>query len=177
MTRILEAGHYYQVFGPNVHSAQGWSIMQELRETDDATMLFIDDVHAASQAPLEEQQATVLATFDPCPDFTVQESEVAELGMQVLEMLYNIPGKSRRKPRINGVGDVLCSGYRLLSSAGDPSCVLLDLGLCLHKQQLGFSHGLNILPSWYKDQQAAVQQLLDKAGIPFRLEVMLFYPS
>jgi len=62
----------------------------------------------------------------------------------------------------------------LTNNLGEPLCLLLDAGLTLYKQSLGFKHAVNILPSFYAKEQDALLRLVNKAMPNFQLEVLLF---
>lgn len=173
--RILEGGHFYASKGPTPHASMGWQILEDFREGGDKTMLFIDDVHLMDDVPEQEIGLPVIE-FSPQADFVVMESQMSNWGLQVLERLKQLPRKSRAKP-MNGNGAWFCSGSKLTANDGKPLCLLLDVGLTLYKQHLGFNHGVNVLPSFWEAEQRALLKLVNKAMPDFHLDVFLFTPD
>ena len=167
--RILEAGHY-SAKGPTIWSVIGWEIMLEVRCENDKSLLFIDDVHPLENVSADERSLPTVK-FDPRHDFLVLESDVISKALQVLSILQTLPKK--RAARMNS-GRWFCSGSSLVTEAGLPSCVLLDAGLTLLKNQLGFWEGVNILPYFYEDEQRKLLRLIAKALPEFRLQVILY---
>ncbi|OGY81016.1 MAG: hypothetical protein A3E60_03375 [Candidatus Kerfeldbacteria bacterium RIFCSPHIGHO2_12_FULL_42_13] len=172
MRRILEAGHYYCAKGPTQWAKVGWEIAKELAHNGDKTMLFIDDVHDISNVSVYEVDMPVISLGDCRPHYTIRESEVESQGLQILEQLKNIPSKKRRAELQGTVW--YCSGAALTNGKGKPSCVLLDAGLSLVKQQFGFQSGINILPEFYQDQQEKLLRIVKKALPDFQLQVILY---
>jgi hypothetical protein len=170
---ILESGHFYSVKGPTQWSRIGWRILNTLKKNGDKTMLFIDDIHQMMDVHEQERHLPCIP-FDPKPDFSVKESEVSWYAFQVLEILKNLP--KRKKARLNGADARKwhCSGIPLTHANGNPTCILLDVGLTLMKQNIGFVKAVNILPLFYKEQQRGVLRLVEKAMPDFHLEVILF---
>ena len=169
--RILEAGHYYVAKGPTIWSLRGWEVLSKLRQSDDKTLLFIDDVHDIDDVVDEERDLST-ENFNPEADFTVLESAVgleADLIINALKLLPNGKGLKR-----NGEGRLFVSGIPLTVPGGFPSCVLLDAGLTWRKRALGFDEGVNILPYFYERQQKNLLRVVRKAIPDFRLRVILF---
>ncbi|MFH0805145.1 MAG: hypothetical protein V1916_03040 [Patescibacteria group bacterium] len=172
MNRVIDAGHYYASVGPTVWSSIGWRIAEELRLPGDQLLLLIDDVHpAAALSPLE-RAAPLDPDYCPHPDLTILESAVEPEACQILHLLQQLPKKKGAKQ--NGNGQWFCSGAALTSVAGEPLCNLLDAGLTLRKYQLGFTHGLNVLPYYYAEQQQKLLHIISKVLPNFTMEVLLF---
>jgi len=169
--RILEAGHYYTAKGPTVWAVMGWGIMQGLRHSHDATLLFLDNVHDLNDVHPEEVHLDVVE-FDPEADFVVNEGDVVAEAKEVLDRLLGL--SRRRRAARNGNGKYFCSGVPLTDEDGNPNCLLLDAGLTLKKQQLGFSSGVNILPIFYEEEQRSLLRIVDKAIPDFGLHVVLY---
>lgn len=171
MGRIIEAGHYYSSKGPTEWSKAGWRIMQGVLEDGDKTMLFVDDIH-----PLEclhcSEFCLSTVDFSPNPDFLVLESALSDQAQLALSKLQKLGCKKRA--RKGAGGKWCCSGFPLTDEAGNPNCVLLDAGLTLHKQSLGFLEGVNILPHFYEEEQRRLMRLLGKILPNFFLRVVLF---
>ncbi len=169
--RILEAGHYYMAKGPTELSTVGWTILESMKTVGDATLLFIDDVHElVDVSPAEAALPTV--EFNPSADIVVHESAVVSEAWEMLTRLQQHPTKNKRAKQSGGRW--FCSGFPLTLMSGYPTCLLLDLGLCLRKWRLGFERGVNILPIFYETEQQALQRLLAKALPEFTLEVVLY---
>lgn len=169
--RILEAGHYYVAKGPTIWSLRGWEVLSKLRQSDDKTLLFIDDVHNIDDV-VDEERYLSTENFNPEADFTILESAVVsetDLIMAALRLLPNGKG-----PKRNGEGRLFVSGVPLFTPSGFPSCVLLDAGLTWRKRALGFDEGVNILPCFYEMQQKNLLRVVRKAIPNFRLRVILF---
>ncbi|HUX36208.1 MAG TPA: hypothetical protein VMV71_04250 [Candidatus Paceibacterota bacterium] len=170
--RILEAGHYYAVKGPTIWSRVGWNAMKGMSISNDRTMLFVDDIHDLTD--LSEYEANLpTVDFKIIPDFIVMESEVVEKARQILETLKRL-NKNRRARISSSSGKWHCSGFPLTTASGEPNCVLLDAGLTLFKQELGFKKGVNILPMFYEEQQRKLLRIVSKAMPDFSLKVVLY---
>ncbi len=170
MNRIIEAGHYYAVKGPTAWSQVGWEIASRMREKDDRTVLFVDDIHGLQNVARDERELAVI-DFHPDADFFLCESEIVPDAFEILDILKNLPRKCRARSN-NGMW--FCSGARLTNSSDTPLCVLLDLGLTLRKKRLGFSHGVNVLPYFYRTEQQMLLRLIHKALPDFCLTVILY---
>lgn len=167
--RILEAGHFYAAKGPTAWSVRGWEILLQMRNGDDKSMLFIDDVHGLCDVSPQER-ALQREPFNPTPDFTVMESEVIGRAWEFLNRLCSLPRKTAAKMSSERWH---CSGISLTNDRGEPNCVLLDAGLTLFKHELGAREGVNILPVFYEEQQRKLLRLLAKALPDFHLRVVL----
>lgn len=172
MSRIIEAGHYYRAHGPTSSSNTGWKLLEKIRANTDKTLLWIDDVHGPNQVPEDELRNEVIS-FNPCPDFLKLESEMIPYAHKVFELLKNLPKRKRPRQRKDG-GWSLNGRVRLYWSDGFPSCVLLDAGLSLWKNEQGFQVGVNILPECYAKEQLDLLLILRKSLPNFRQEVLLF---
>lgn len=168
--KIIEAGHYYSTKGPTIWSAIGWEIMLSMLTDNDKSMLFIDDIHSLEDVSPEEV-ALLQIEFNPKPNFTVLESTVVAKAWDVLDLLKALPKKKRA--RVNS-GRWYCSGFPLVTKSGMPNCVLLDAGLTLLKNELGFLEGVNILPKFYEEQQRKLLRVVAKALPDFHLWVVLY---
>jgi len=172
MKRIIDAGHYYLAKGPTIWSVIGWQIGKQIARTDDASLLFIDDVHSLEMMHPEEKEAGLVYDYDPQYDLLIYETSVFPEAMLVLENLKCLSKKKKAKMRRNG--QWYCSGFPLTKSNGDPLCGLLDAGLSLSKFNLGYQTGVNVLPYFYEPQQVQVLRLVKKAIPEFVLQVILF---
>ncbi len=170
MARILEAGHYYLAKGPTQWSLMGWKLMHGLRRNGDASLLFVDDIHSAAEAPKPERELPAI-TFAPIADFRIQESWLVDESWRALDRLKRL---SRTKRARWSRGAWYCSGARLTTVSGAPTCVLYDLGLTIYKLNQGFRSGINILPEFWEPQQRRVVRLITKAVPEFSLEVVLY---
>ena len=103
----------------------------------------------------------------------VLESDMKPLAFEFLELLKTLPNSKKAKKR-NGGKAWFCSGHALINDNGEPLCLLLDAGLTLYKQSLGFAEAVNILPYYYEEEQRALLRLVSKVMPDFRLEVILF---
>ncbi|MFA7653663.1 MAG: hypothetical protein WCX97_01275 [Candidatus Magasanikbacteria bacterium] len=168
--RIIEAGHYYQIHGPTQLSRDGWEIIKKIKETQDDTMLFIDDYHPKSMVPKQELEYPTIA-FNPKTDHIVFESNLMAEASEVLERLKQLPRRHRARETDRGW---FCSGFALTDGADKPKCVLLDAGLILRKLSLGYKQGVNILPFFYEEEQNHLIRLIKKVIPEFKLEVILF---
>lgn len=171
MSCVLEAGHYYQAKGPTVWSRVGWDILSKVKQNGDQTILFIDDVHTLENMSEEERRSSNVS-FNPEPDYFVAERDILKESLIILEILKNLPKKHRC--RFNSNGRWFCSGFPITGENGFPNCILLDAGLTLRKNNLGFSRGINILPYFYQDQQKKLLRIIKKSIPNFLLEVILF---
>ncbi len=169
---IWEAGHYYGAKGPTVWTLQGWNILANLAQPNEPRMLFVDDVHPLDQLHPLEREAPIVP-FDPRPEPThrLTESAMRTNALLALDRLQQMP--RRRRARKSG-GRWSCAGFPLTTTAGDPLCLLFDLGLTYHKHELGFVRGVNILPSFYEQQQRRLQSLTRRLLPDFQLDVVLF---
>ena len=174
--RILEAGHYYKSKGPTVNSVMGWKILQQIRHDGDRTMLFIDDIHSIGDLHQNERNLEVVYNFKPQADYEIMESAVNELALEVLDKLKNLTRRKKAKQR-NGSNQWFCSGFPVTNGRGNPLCILLDAGLTVKKQQLGFNNGVNILPCYYEEQQSRLLKIVKKGLPDFNLQVILFDES
>ena len=175
-TRVIEAGHFYKAKGPTKWSKIGWKILSQIKEKEDKTLLFIDDVHPIDCVhETEKHLPNIPFPTDPNCDFTVMESSVEETALQALEMLKQLSKKKKARLNGNGTKRWYCSGTALTHPDGYPTCTLLDLGLTLHKSALGFKEVINILPLFYKEQQTVLLRLIKKC-LPsdFNFKVVLF---
>lgn len=171
MPRIIEAGHYYLAHGPTEWTKKGWEILQMIRQTGDKTMLFLDDVHGLEDVHEDERRLPVIS-FSPRAHFKVMESETREDALKTLNILKGLSKRKKATKKRNGMW--FCSGFPVTDTHGNPLCVLLDLGLCFKKHEMGFTQGINILPHYYASQQQQVLRLLLKALPEFSLTVVLF---
>lgn len=171
MGRILEGGHYYLANGPTMWSVIGWGILEKIRQPEDKTLLFIDDVHPGSAA-VSEERCLPTVEFKPHVDFMVMESDVRLEATTALVALQQLP--KREKARKNGNGKWFASGFPLTDDGGFPLCVLLDAGLTLRKRSLGFREGVNILPFFYEDEQKKLFRIIAKLIPDFHLKAVLF---
>ncbi len=169
--RIIEAGHYYEAKGPTKFSVIGWNIMQKMVFNGDKNMLFIDDFHDWDCVPEQEKKLPTVK-FTPEADFFVLESELQEEAQEVLERLKSL--SKRKKAKQDKTGKWHCSGFPLTDESGTPNCVLLDAGLTLHKRELGFKRGINILPKHYQDEQERLFRIINKVIPDFYLKVILY---
>ena len=169
--RIIEAGHYYAAKGPTQWSQIGWEILERIRTPRDASMLFVDDFHALEDVSECERHLDNVP-FDPNPDVLVREACLSAESAEVLWRLKELPRK--RRARTNGNGKWYCSGFPITGEDGQPLCVLLDAGLTLRKQQLGFGEGVNIVPCFYEEEQRQLLRLVGKAIPDFSMVVILF---
>jgi len=176
MSRIIEAGHYYQAKGPTHWSALGWGILRRIRSDGDRSMLFIDDVHSLTDMHVEEQRAQIIPTFkpDPAADYKVLESQMNGEATVILERLKSKSHPYDRRARKRRNDAWYCSGFRILHPNGQPTCLLLDAALALKKYKLGFRAGVNVLPRFYEWQQQALVRILAKSLPDFQLSVILF---
>lgn len=110
--------------------------------------------------------------FNPVSDFIVMESQMKEVANEALRRLIEYPIRSKRARQ--SANRWFCSGSPLSLPDGNPSCLLLDLGLTLYKQRLGFRQGVNILPEPYASEQRSLKRLIAKAMPEFSLEVVLY---
>jgi hypothetical protein len=175
-SRIIEAGHFYEVKGPTAWSRVGWRILSRIKKPDDKTMLFVDDVHQLSDVHESERNLPNVSFPEvPKQDFLIRESFVKEHALEALDFLKKLP--KRKKARFNGGQEKrwFCSGVALTHSNEYPTCTLLDLGLTIHKHELGFKNAVNILPLFYEEQQAGLLRLVKKCLPPdFNVTVILF---
>lgn len=171
MGRILEAGHYYQAKGPTPWAHAGWKILESIRDPDDKTVLFVDDVHQYHEVPEAEKELVVTNSFNPPADYHFLESAVEPEALEVLEALKTLPNSKRARVK-DGIWH--CAGVRLTHKDGQPLCVLLDAGLTLVKHRLGFTEGINILPAHYQGEQERLRRLIRRAIPGFNLKVVLF---
>lgn len=170
---ILEGGHYYKALGPTRWSLIGWRILESMKNSQDKTMLFIDDVHDIACVGKEERNLVVEEfSPEPKPDFVIMESCIYEEAEIVLERLKGLPKKKRA--RIGSDGKWFVSGFPLTQQDGFPLCVLLDAGLTLRKYMLGFTQGINILPCFYEEEQKNLLRILSKVIPDFSLQVILY---
>lgn len=172
--RVIEFGHYYSVTGPTEWSLVGLEIAMSLKKPDDETMLFVDDIHGVEEVN-EAERCLPVVSFNPDVDHLVGESEVIPEALRALDILKGFPRK--RRARLRGKGRIQrwsCSGFWLTDKSGEPSCILLDVGLTLRKRDMGFRSGINILPEHYEEQQVGVQRLLRKVAPDFHLETLLY---
>lgn len=172
MSRIVEAGHFYAAKGPTLWSKLGWEYLLRVKEQEDKSLLFIDDVHSLDESPKEERHLEVV-DFDPKPDFTILESQVGNEAEEIFQRLSGLSKRKRARKRKDG-GWTLNGDIRLKFPDGTPSCVLLDAGLCLKKLNLGFEDGINIIPEFYQGEQIKLLRVLKKALPRFSLKVILF---
>lgn len=171
MSRIIEAGHYYLAKGPTDWSRMGSQIMERIKLPSDKTMIFIDDIHPLKDMSQSEIKLPPIS-FNHNFDYLIMESNVLEEARCVLEVLKKLPKRSRC--RTNGNSRWFCSGFPVTDEQGFPNCVLLDTGLTLRKQSLGFAKGINILPYFYEEQQRKLLRIVKKAIPAFLLEVILY---
>jgi hypothetical protein len=172
VSRIIEAGHYYQSKGPTEWSQVGWSVMQNVRAEEDKTMIFVDDFHTLKDVSQLETDLPVV-DFHPHADYTVMESAMVEYARDALGILQNLP--KRRRARTNRLSRWYCSGFAITDNRERPLCLLLDLGLSLYKwRMLGFCEGINIVPCFYEEEQRRLCRLMAKAVPSFSLEVLLY---
>jgi hypothetical protein len=172
MSNIIDAGHYYQSKGPTIWSALGWNLVQRIASSNDKLLLFIDDVHPVTDLHPLEQSAAVVETFKIEPDYIVLESAVRNEALEILNRLKQLPKKKGIKNGSNG--QWFCSGSSITDPAGNPLCSLLDAGLTLFKQRLGFISGINVLPFFYENQQRHLGHLVKKSIPDFSLTTILF---
>ncbi|MCD4705271.1 hypothetical protein K8R66_04315 [bacterium] len=172
MSRILEAGHYYSNKGPTINSILGWKILEQIMEEGDKSMLFIDDLHLSKDLHPEEEKLEVVANFDPEYDYLVLESATREKAIEILRELTLLSSRKRAKKKKGGKWFV--SGFPVTDEEEEPLCVLLDAGLTMMKKELGYSEGINILPSYYRGQQLKLMKIVRKAIPEFNLRVFLF---
>lgn len=172
MNTIIDVGHFYLAKGPTAWSLLGWSLAQRIASPGDKFLLFVDDIHASTDLHLLEQNSPLTAMSEIQPDYIVMESAVNDEAWEVLNRLKRLPKK--KGPKQSDNGQWFCSGSSITDSSGNPLCSLLDAGLTLHKQRLGFTSGINILPFFYENQQKHLLHLVKKAIPDFTLTVILF---
>jgi len=169
--RILEAGHYYQAKGPTLWSVVGWRILEQLRQLDDKTMLFIDDFHELKDLDETERDALVV-DFAPNPDYIAYEASLVPDAERVFQMLMELP--PRRRPKQKEDGSWKLNGtIKLKYPSGKFTCVMLDAGLCLKKSEIA-GEAVNIVPYYYESEQKNLLAILRKAMPDFSLQVVLF---
>lgn len=168
---ILEAGHYYESWGPTKWSVVGWEVMQRIKQDKDETMLFIDDVHGQESVPPQESTLEK-EDLDFDPDHIVRESEVKFKAWEILDILHTFPKKKR--PKKDRARRWRYSGNPITTSQGEPNCLLLDAGLTLLKREYGFKEGVNILPRFYEEQQKNLLHLVEKAIPDFHLQCVFY---
>ncbi len=171
--RIVESGHFYLAKGPTTWSQVGQRVAREVWQPGDHSLLFVDDVHSIEDVNERERHLPVV-NFDPMPDFHLRESEVFDDAFEALEILKGLPAKKRARFNGNGSRKWHCSGIPLTCHNGDPTCALLDVGLTLRKQRMGFKSALNILPAFYEEQQRGLLRLARRTMPDFLVEVVLF---
>lgn len=167
--KIIEAGHYYQDIGPTIAAKIGWRIAEQMRDTHDKLMLFVDDVHTADQAPEIERALPLATDFKPAADYIIYESTLVAKALGILESLKT-GSKKQRARRSSKTGIWRYKGTPLTHPDGTPNCTLLDVALCFHKAELGFERGLNILPAGYAGQQKNVLSVISRILPDFQLE-------
>lgn len=177
---LYEGGHFYASHGPTLWSKVGWELVSQLRQPGDHTTLLIDDVHPKSLLNAQETNLPVLKEFHPDPCFTVKESEMAGMGMEVLEMLKQLQvGRRHRALHRGQPKRWMCSGFPLTTPPnghinGDPLCLLYDLGLTLFKYRLGFRTTVNVLPAFYESEQYGLIKIARKIMSDLELAVVLY---
>ncbi len=169
--RILEAGHYYKAKGPTAWSMIGWGVLEQLRQVDDVTMLFVDDFHELKDLDETEREADVVE-FAPNPDYIVYEASQISNAKKVFEMLMALSAKRRPKQREDGSWK-LNGTIKLRYPSGKFTCVMLDAGLCLQKSAIA-SEAINVVPYYYESEQRSLLAILKKAMPDFSLQVVLF---
>lgn len=157
MSIIIEAGHYYQKKGPTIWSQVGWGLIElfiETRYSEENTkrMLFIDDVHSIENVNASEIHLPNIE-FNPKVDYLVFESSMNEFAFEILQKLTSDTLSKKSRARMHNGGSWFCSGFPITHNNGNPKCVLLDAGLTLYKQKLGFDSGINIVPFFYEEEQ------------------------
>lgn len=168
---IWEAGHYYLSKGPTVWTKAGWDVMSTLAHSDDARLLFLDDVHPISDVSTFERPLQNVAFIpDPLPTHIVAESQMQNYSALILDALTALPRRKRARRVRSGW---LCSGFQLVTDDGQPTCLLLDLGLTWYKRSLGYQGAINIIPEFYEEQQRKLLRLVGKAMPGFDLRVIL----
>jgi len=173
LSRIIEFGHYYMAHGPTALSLIGFKISEEIKEPGDKTLLFVDDIHDIGDVN-EQERCLPPVEFDPQSDFRINESEVFDSAFAALEVLKGLPKKHRARFNGNGVKKWHCSGFSLTHENGDPTCMLIDVGLTVRKHGMGFGSAINVLPEFYEEQQKGVQRLVRKIIPDFHMEAILF---
>ena len=171
---VWEGGHYYQAKGPTRWSHEGWQLIARLAEPHESRMLFVDDVHTLEQMHQSElEQCPHEFVPIPEPTHTVTESSVHGKAFEALERLKCLPKRYRAEQE--GTGAWSCAGFQLTKKDGHtPLCLLYDLGLTLHKWELGFMHGINVLPSFYELEQKRLMKLAQRMLSDFHLDVVLY---
>jgi len=170
---IWEGGHYYEAKGPTQWSHESWKILTKYAASQDARLLFVDDVHALEDVHTFERELESFA-FNPVPAPThiVTESSVHGKALEALEQLKRLP--KRQRARKGRSGAWYCSGFQLTKAGGDsPLCLLYDMGLTFLKRELGFTHAVNILPSFYEAEQRRLKKLVSRILPEFHLDVVL----
>jgi hypothetical protein len=177
--RLIEAGHYYAAHGPTIWAVRGWRHLEVMSQSDDRSMLFVDNLHGIEDVPEEEKGLDIL-TFSPRADYRALElsGEINDAAEEVFHLLQT-PGEQKRvkiRRRRSDQAWMLNGqiGMVLKWPDGQPTCVLLDAGLSLYKRRLGFTRGVNILPAHYAGEQDKLLRLVELVIPDFQLDVMLF---
>lgn len=178
MPILIEAGHYYEKKGPTIWSQIGWGLVElfldnSQEEHDIKRMLFIDNVHEITDVNPHESNLPNIE-FNPKIDYLVLESKMNEFALKILAELQSIKLPKRSRARKQNGGAWFCSGFPITHNDGRPKCILLDAGLTLYKQQLGFDTCINIVPFFYEEEQMQLLKIIKKAIPNFTLRVILY---
>ncbi len=170
---LIEAGHYYQSYGPTFWSNLGVAISKKISSKNDHSMLFVDDVHPLENVSRHEViHPVVPLIFDP--DHTTLESSMIPLAHELQRKLMQLPKKLR--PELNKKnGKYFMSGFPITHPDGRPTCVLLDAALSMHKYHLGYKRNFNVLPLFYEEEQHNLTKIFKRIfPSDFELQTILF---
>lgn len=169
--RILESGHYYDSKGPTAWAAVGWGLLSMQMQSGDTSVLLVDDFHSIAEVNPDEVDLDVVE-FSPDAHITVMESELLDHAIRALELLKELPSRSRARLS-NGSGAYFCSGAPLTKPDSSPTCLLYDLGFNLWKSERGLAI-VNILPVFYADEQQVLIRLTSKILPEVPISVILY---
>jgi hypothetical protein len=157
---LIEAGHYYESYGPTIWSRLGVQLTDSIDHPKKKKMLLIDDVHALDQVSQHEATQPVISLeFEP--DYVILESAMFPKAENLLGILTSLP-KSMRATKNNKDGKWYISGFPITDRNGKPICVLLDAALSVTKYEMGFNQTVTMLPNFYAVEQRNLMRILGK---------------
>ncbi len=201
MKTLIEAGHYYAVKGITKYSLIGKKICDKIKNSNDITMLFIDDVHGLQDMFAAEREAEHVM-WEDAPEDTMwscigrggSESMKKEIndwktfpyekehekGFDIVIHESTLIKEAEtvlhsiEKIKTSKTGKYF-SGIKLFHENNFPTCVMLDVCLTLKKKELsGCDRIVNILPEFYLSQQEKTIQVVSKILPGITMEVILF---
>ncbi len=100
---VIEGGHYYECKGPTTWSLIGWALVQELQQSGEETMIFIDDVHSLNDLHPSEESLPGFRTLPlPKPGITFRESDCVEPALKALEKLSSSSLSKKKRAKKKG---------------------------------------------------------------------------